>query len=75
MDRYQPVVIGTDCNGELVWSKVPMERWQMEMFKLHYHGDFSEQWMWMVMHSSGYEWSYSGHDKPDFYEVKQRVRP
>ena len=44
-DRKQPVVIGKDEKGELVWGFIPMARWQMAMFPLKYYGDFMAFWM------------------------------
>lgn len=49
MGRKQPVVIGTDNKGELIWGFVPMEYWQMAMFPLRYLGDFSAHWQRIKM--------------------------
>ncbi len=45
MDRVQPVVIGLDPKGELIWGIIPMPQWQMLMFPLRYFGDFAAFWM------------------------------
>lgn len=45
MDRKQPIVIGQDTKGELIWGFVPMSYWQMAMFPLKYIGDFAAHWM------------------------------
>ncbi len=44
MDRKQPIVVGTDAKGELVWGLIPMPRWQMMMFPVRYVGDFAGFW-------------------------------
>jgi hypothetical protein len=45
IERTQPVVTGVDKNGELIWGIVAMARWQMEMFRVKYYGDFMAFWM------------------------------
>lgn len=47
MERKQPVVVGTDHRGELVWGFVPMAYWQMAMFPIRYLGDFQAHWQRM----------------------------
>ncbi len=44
MERKQPVVLGKDKKGELVWGFVPMPYWQMAMLPLRYFGDFQAHW-------------------------------
>jgi len=57
MKRTKLVVAGFDPKtGELAWKTVPMERWEMEMFRLHYKGDFPYQWMWLCnLERNGWE--------------------
>lgn len=43
-ERTQPFVIGLDSKGELVWVSVEMPRWQMEMIRVTYRGDFRAFW-------------------------------
>lgn len=49
MDRKQPIVIGTNKKGELIWGFVPMAYWQMAMFPLRYLGDFAAHWQRVQM--------------------------
>ena len=44
IERTQPVVKGLK-NGELMWVIMPMPRWQMEMFRVKYVGDFMAHWI------------------------------
>lgn len=55
MDRKQPIVIGKDKKGELIWGCIPMYQWQKEMMDLairaaaamfpkKYMGDFIAYW-------------------------------
>ena len=44
-ERKQPVVTGTDKKGELLWGFIDMPRWQMEMFRVRYYGDFMAFWI------------------------------
>ncbi len=52
MNRKQPVVIGTDEKGELVWGFIPMPYWQMAMFPVKYVGDFTGFWYRKFMESA-----------------------
>jgi hypothetical protein len=45
IERTQPVCTGVDAKGELVWTRIAMPRWQMEMFRVPYVGDFMAYWM------------------------------
>ncbi len=45
IERTQPVVTGVNEKGEFVWGIVPMARWQMEMFRVRYYGDFMAHWI------------------------------
>ncbi len=45
IERTQPIVTGTDVHGELTWGVVAMARWQMEMFRVKYYGDFMAHWI------------------------------
>jgi len=53
---YQPVCVGLDENGELLWRLQMKEPWHMKMFPVRYTGDFSEQWMWLVLAEKGMDW-------------------
>ena len=56
IERTQPVCVGVDKNGELMWKIVPMPRWQMEMFRIPYVGDFMAFWMKrMLWDKTGWE--------------------
>lgn len=44
-ERIQPTCVGTAANGEPIWEGREMPRWQMEMFRLRYYGDFMAFWM------------------------------
>jgi hypothetical protein len=48
-ERRQPVVVGTDPRGELLWGSIEMPRWQMLMFPIKYVGDFAAFWFKRVM--------------------------
>lgn len=45
VERTRPVCSGVNGKGELVWETVPMARWQMEMFRVRYYGDFMAHWL------------------------------
>jgi hypothetical protein len=44
-ERRQPVVTGVNKKGELLWGFIDMPRWQMEMFRVRYYGDFMAHWI------------------------------
>lgn len=44
MERRQPIVIGINEKGEMIWSDMEMPRWQRAMFPIHYTGDFGNFW-------------------------------
>ncbi len=45
IERTQPVCKGTDAKGNLIWGIIPMPRWQMEMIRVRYYGDFMAHWI------------------------------
>lgn len=45
IERTQPVFKGTNAKGEILWGIIPMPRWQMEMFRVRYYGDFMAHWL------------------------------
>lgn len=45
VERTHPFVAGLNELGELIWELRPMPRWQMEMFRKHYKGDFVPEWI------------------------------
>lgn len=50
MNRQQPICTGVNARGELLWASVPMELWQiLQQYRRQYTGDFSEQWMRMII--------------------------
>lgn len=50
MNRKRPICTGVDANGELTWSMVPMELWEiLQLYRRQYHGDFGEQWMRLLL--------------------------
>jgi hypothetical protein len=44
-ERIQPTCVGTAANGEPIWEGREMPRWQMEMLRLKYYGDFMAHWI------------------------------
>jgi hypothetical protein len=44
-ERKQPICKGVDHRGELLWGMIDMPRWQMEMFRVRYYGDFMAHWI------------------------------
>jgi hypothetical protein len=57
---YQPICKGLDLEGELIWDLKMKEPWHLKMFPVHYTGDFSEQWMYLILMEKGIEW-----DRPE----------
>lgn len=56
IERQQPVVKGINEKGELIWGTMPMPRWQMEMFRVKYYGDFIGFWLKQTFFNlTGYE--------------------
>lgn len=55
----RPICVGTNAKGELQWSNVHMELWQiLQMYRRQYIGDFGEQWMYLVGYQKGgMDWS------------------
>ncbi len=53
---YQPVVVGIDDGGNLIWESRMKEPWQLKMFPVKYGGDFSNQWMWKSLQEKGLDW-------------------
>lgn len=57
IERTQPVVTGVNAKGELIWTKRAMARWQMEMFRVRYYGDFMVHWMKrQMLDTMGIDW-------------------
>ncbi len=54
-EGYQPVCKGLDERGEFIWDVKMKEPWHLKMFPVRYKGDFSEQWMLLVMTEKGFE--------------------
>lgn len=54
---YQPVCVGSNDTGELIWEFRMKEPWQQKMFPIKYGGDFAVQWMFKSLHEKGFEWS------------------
>jgi hypothetical protein len=44
MERKQPIVLGINEKGELIWTNVEMPFWQRKMFPIRYSGDFGAFW-------------------------------
>jgi hypothetical protein len=44
-ERVQPVCLGTNERGELIWEGRQMAEWQMKLFPVRYSGDFKAHWM------------------------------
>lgn len=42
--RKQPIVTGINEKGDLIWGEIDMPRWQMELLRLVYYGDFLSHW-------------------------------
>ncbi len=55
-DRYQPTFSGVDAKGEIVWTLQAKQTWHLEMFPVRYRGDFSEQWMRLLLAENGFDW-------------------
>jgi hypothetical protein len=53
---WQPKCTGLDSKGELVWTLEMKEPWHQKMFPVPYKGDFSNEWMWKVLHERGMDW-------------------
>ncbi len=54
MNRKQPVMIGADENGEIIWDTIPMDFWQIkQLFYKRYEGNFEEQWMFLSAAQKG----------------------
>lgn len=45
IERVQPTLVGVDANGAMVWEGREMARWQMELLRIKYYGDFMAHWM------------------------------
>ncbi len=56
MERFTWQVIGAKENGEPIWGQRPMTEWEMRLFKLHYKGDFTEQWIYLICAQAGHYW-------------------
>jgi len=56
---WQPICIGIDYLGELIWDLRIKEIWHQKMFPARYDGDFSDQWMWLVLQEKGIDWCES----------------
>lgn len=60
-ERTQPIVTGINALGELIWEIIEMPRWQMEMVRIPYHGDFAEHWMFKTWREkTDFEWESTG---------------
>lgn len=69
IERTQPVNTGLDEKGELVWGIVPMARWQMEMIRVRYYGDFMAHWIMRQFTD------VTGHEAPeDFASMELTAR-
>jgi hypothetical protein len=66
-ERIQPVCIGTDDHGELVWGVIEMPRWQMIMFPKRYEGSLSVQWMELSAYDKA-GWELQKHDARSLIE-------
>lgn len=44
MSGRQPVVLGINEKGELIWGNIEMPLWQRKMFPIRYTGDFMAFW-------------------------------
>jgi hypothetical protein len=60
-DAMQPTCGGVDENGELIWMVVPKARWHQAMFPVRYLGNFTEQWMFLIMKEKGIDWDIFDH--------------
>jgi hypothetical protein len=49
IERPQPIVIGINEKGELIWSNMEMPMWQKRMFPIRYVGDFRAFWIKLSM--------------------------
>lgn len=56
---YQPVCVGLDNNGQLVWEYQMKQPWHQKMFPVPYGGDFHVEWMWKSLQEKGAEWEAS----------------
>lgn len=54
---WQPVCVGMDQSGELVWELRMKEPWHQKMFPVKYGGDFGVQWMYKSLQEKGHEWT------------------
>lgn len=54
---YQPVVVGVDDQGKLIWENVMKQPWHQKMFPVKYAGDFGIQWMWKSLYEKGTDWT------------------
>ncbi len=55
-DRYQPICLGLDATGEILWRFIAKEAWQTIMLPVQYRGDFSDQWMRLLLQENGIDW-------------------
>lgn len=49
MERRQPIVIGINEKGEMLWSDMEMPLWQRKLFPIRYTGDFSAFWQKLTL--------------------------
>lgn len=65
VERAQPVALGIDKDGELVWGVIEMPRWQKKMFPVRYTGDFSGFWMKLQV-AQDLSMEFDGENMDDF---------
>lgn len=72
-ERVQPVCVGTDKRGELIWEGHTMERWQMEMFKTAYDTakEFCQYW-WSLAKMEAFGEDFEPHRVRDYYPVRSK---
>lgn len=60
IERKQPICLGRDKRGELIWGEIPMPDWQVRLIQslvpIPYVGDFLAFWLkHAFFHKTGYE--------------------
>jgi hypothetical protein len=56
IERVQPYMAGVDAKGRMIWEGREMPRWQRELLRVTYLGDFMAYWMRRRFEdSTGYE--------------------